>query len=561
MFEIIKGQRGLLILGLILALLTAVANFLLMFLSGWLIASAAAAGVGGVVLQNAFNMTLPATGVRFLAITRIVSRYLERIVNHDIALRAIGSLRSWSFRKLIPHSVLLARFTRSGDFLNRFVNDTEKMGQVFLEVLTPIFTAIGGSILAVLILAYFLPEGGMILAVGLFIAGGIVPLITQKLISQPTRKVAQYNETLQGEIVETIHALEDITVCGDVQEHLKQLLTTQDDIDGASKAEFLRANTMRQTITMIALATTVAVALAAAHAFKVHTLLDSPQIAMLALGALASFEFITPLVDVQLNRERYLRSKERVLEVCNMETSNNELSSHNTDHAPGAVPLEIKDLSLNTPEGHPIFSHLNLKVRAGERVAILGASGAGKTSLGRVLTGLIAPTSGEVLIYGQPLALGNDTHPDCGMLVQDYHLFSGSIRDNLKIADPKASDDKLWEALKNVDLDTEVKDMPEQLDTAIGERGVRLSGGQARRLAAAQIILQQPKILVLDEPTESLSAKQGTLLIKSITDCLPITAIVCITHRKEPLSFMDCVYELDKGQLNSLGREALNTSV
>ncbi|QCE34845.1 thiol reductant ABC exporter subunit CydC [Acetobacteraceae bacterium] len=569
---IMGPYRWLLWLGLLLSCLAAMANFCLMFLSGWLLAAAAAAGIGGLVARNMFNIALPATGVRFLAISRIVARYGDRLLNHDAALRSTGRLRAWCFRQLIPHSVRLSQMTRGGDFLGRCVTDTEKMGQVYLDVWLVVGTAVISSILASLLVSCFSLPCGVLLCFALFLTGLLLPSLAGLFVADHVLENAKQMESLQGELVEDMQGMSDILFCGEAEERLKKVQTIQSKVNDSALKEVSRVNLLRHLVPVLAVVTLIFTVFLADQAY-LQNQLSAPQIAMLALGALAAFEFVAPLVDARLAWHRFKRANERIVALCgepekdkNLPETLSSLGEKKDDKSATVethIATEIVLPSVNRhilvlnevmllypKQDYPVLDRISLVLNQGERVAIIGPSGAGKTSLVRLLAGLVLPSSGSISIKGSLLGGASEDKAlqSVGVMAQDFHLFAGSVRDNLLLACPEASTEEMWDVLALAGLADEVKQMENGLDTQVGQQGIRISGGQGRRLAAAQVLLRKPELLILDEPTESLPSDVGTALISSILNALPKAAVVCITHRQEPLVFMDRVLRLQDGK-------------
>ncbi|QCE33101.1 thiol reductant ABC exporter subunit CydC [Acetobacteraceae bacterium] len=562
---IMGPYRWLLLGGLLLSCLASMANFCLMFLSGWLLAAAAAAGMGGLVVRNMFNIALPATGVRFFAISRIVARYGDRLLNHDAALRATGRLRAWCFQQLIPNSVRLSQMTRGGDFLGRFVTDTEKMGQVYLDVWLVVGTAFISSILAAILVACFSLSCGLLLFSALLSVGLFLPWLAGFFAAEHVLDNVKNMEKLQGELVEDMQGMPDILFCGTADMRLKQVENIQAQVNHSALKEVFRVNILRHLVPVFATVTLVLTVILADRDYLINKI-SAPQIAMLALGALAAFEFVAPLVDARLAWHRFKRANERVMALCGLPEKKSETAYLKDGKSVTLATHISSDIALNRDNAHilvinevtlfypgqkfPVLDRLSLTLGKGERVAIIGPSGAGKTSLVRLLGGLMLPSSGRISVKGSPLGEAEEggAFQSVGVMAQDFHLFAGSVRDNLLLACPGASKEEMWEALALAGLADEVKQMENGLDTQVGEQGIRISGGQGRRLAAAQILLRKPELLILDEPTESLPSEVGTTLISSILNALPEAAVVCITHRQEPLAFMDRVLRLQDGR-------------
>jgi ATP-binding cassette subfamily C protein CydC len=214
--------------------------------------------------------------------------------------------------------------------------------------------------------------------------------------------------------------------------------------------------------------------------------------------------------------------------------------------------LEIRDLCFSYPNtGAYVLDHANLTVRQGEKLGIIGPSGAGKSSLISLLFNFW-PVQGGSIVFGGVNVSATDAETLSSLISvasQDFHLFTATLRDNLLLAAPHASEADMNEALRIVQLTAFVVALPEGLDTLVGNEGLRLSGGQARRLSIAQAFLRRTPWLVLDEPTEGLDDATEQALMKALLAACPRTTILCISHRKSVLPFMDRVVRLEGGRL------------
>ncbi|MFT9019078.1 ATP-binding cassette domain-containing protein, partial [Acetobacter malorum] len=216
------------------------------------------------------------------------------------------------------------------------------------------------------------------------------------------------------------------------------------------------------------------------------------------------------------------------------------------------LDLIVHDVSFRYPNTwHWVLEHASFTIRQGERVALVGASGIGKSSLISLLSRLHPYQDGEITLAGQDLHQFSteDLAKTISVAAQDFHLFNGTIRDTLLLADPYADDAQMAEALRTVQLEEFVQHAPHGLNTLIGDEGLALSGGQARRLVLAQTLLRNTPWLILDEPTEGLDQKTEYALMQGLISARPDATILCITHRRTLIAFMDRTLTLAGGQI------------
>lgn len=218
--------------------------------------------------------------------------------------------------------------------------------------------------------------------------------------------------------------------------------------------------------------------------------------------------------------------------------------------------LSLQDLTFAYSEGDPVLQDLDLEIKPGEWVAICGPSGAGKSTLIEVLKGNLLPSQGAYYLQGRALDANSSAwFADQSALVQQHTwIFTGTIRSNLMMVAPRASEDRLWECLEKVRLDAEVRAFAQGLDTPVGEDGYALSGGQAQRLSLARALLSQRQLLLLDEPTSQIDLESEAAITQALAEVAKEKTIVLLTHRASALEFADRVLYLQNGALKEVVR-------
>ncbi|CCT58590.1 thiol reductant ABC exporter subunit CydC [Acetobacter pasteurianus] len=547
-------QREMLI-GLALAVVASLANFGLLFLSGWLLAAAAVAGLGGIVAQNAFNIFLPAVGVRFFATVRILARYLERVVTHDATLRFIGRVRAWSFERLAPQAPAALAQQRSGDMLFRFVSDTDRMGQFYLQVMLPFAAAAICCTAYVVITGLFSLPAALVLGGGLLLCGTIIPLITAKLSAQATAQISLQQDMMHADLTEILQGMGEFMFLGAAGSVQKHIADQQANICLCREKILLLEGGARCLSTIIGTLSAVAMLALATHAYHAGTL-SAACLPMLALGGLAAFDVVGPLPAAWQLLGHVRVAARRVFAVCDQPLCVPAPAAKASPVQP--LDLCFCNLGMRYPEAkHWALRHANLLIRQGERVALVGPSGAGKSTLINLLFRFYDYQEGTASFGNVDL---KNVDADVmahhvGVVAQDYHLFQGSIRRNLMIACPNATEEKMWRALQIAQLAEFVRAEPAGLDTLIGEEGIRLSGGQARRLAIAQVVLRAPAWIILDEPTEGLDTQTEQELMAALLSALPSQAtIMCMTHNPAVAGLMDRIVRVEDGRFHEAGR-------
>ncbi|MFT8710847.1 thiol reductant ABC exporter subunit CydC [Komagataeibacter rhaeticus] len=542
-------------LGLALSVTASLASFGLLFLSGWLLAAAAVAGLGGIAARNAFNLFLPAVGVRFFATMRILARYLERLVTHDATLRLIGRVRAWSISRLAPQAPALLARQRSGDMLFRFVSDTDRMGQFYLEVLVPVASAAICCVVFVAVMGAFSLSAALVLAVGLVVCGGVLPGVAGALSVHAMRRISRQQDTMHADLTEVLQGMGEFMFLGAGQAVQARIAARAADIRTERRRVALIEGGARSVMTVVTMMSALGVLAMADMACRTGAL-SAACLPMLALGGLAAFDVLAPLPAAWPLLGQVHMAAGRVFALCDTPPSVAPPALTRCPDDPSC--LSLSDIGLRYPGAERwALRHADLSVVRGERVALVGPSGAGKSTLVNLLFRFYDYQEGTARFGGVDL---KDVDADImarhvGVVAQDFHLFQGSIRRNLTIACPTATEDAMWQALRVARLHAFVQAEPAGLDTLIGEGGVRLPAGQARRLAVAQVVLRNPAWIILDEPTEGLDAGTEHDLMTALLSALsPRTTLVCITHNPAVAARMDRVVRIEGGRFHEAGR-------
>ncbi|MYT99898.1 MULTISPECIES: thiol reductant ABC exporter subunit CydD [unclassified Streptomyces] len=545
--EAAGAQRGQLALALLLGSLAVGSAVGLMAVSGWLISRASEQ-------PPVLYLMMAVTATRAFGIGRAVFRYAERLVSHDAVLKLLAELRVAVYRGLERVAPAGLRTVRRGDLLSRLVADVDALQDYWLRWLLPAGTALTVSVAAAGFTGWLLPEAGVILAVGLFVAGVGVPLVSGGVARRTERQLAPARAALATRVTDLLGGTAELTVAGALparQAHLRAadgLLTRI-----ASRAA--TATALGGGLSALVCGLTVVAAAAVAVPAVNDGRLSGVALAVVVLTPLAAFEAVAGMPLAVQYRQRILRSAERVYEVLDAPVPVREPSTP-ADPPSSPFPLEVRGLSARYPGAdHDALESLDLTLVPGRRVAVVGPSGSGKTTLAQVLLRFLDASSGTYRLGGVEAArLGGDTvRRSVGLCAQDAHVFDSSIRENLRLARTGATDAELDEALSRARLLEWVRSLPEGLDTPVGEHGARLSGGQRQRLALARALLADFPVLVLDEPAEHLDLATADALTADLLAATEGRTTVLITHRLAGVEAVDEVLVLDAGRVVQRG--------
>ncbi|HAT2610452.1 TPA: cysteine/glutathione ABC transporter ATP-binding protein/permease CydC [Kluyvera intermedia] len=546
-----KRHFWLLLLGVILAIVTLLASIGLLTLSGWFLSASAVVGAAGLY---SFNYMLPAAGVRGAAITRTAGRYFERLVSHDATFRVLQHLRVTTFSKLLPLSPAgLSRF-RQGELLNRVVADVDTLDHLYLRVISPlvgalVVIAVVTVGLSVLDVSLALMLGGIMLATLI-----ILPPLFYRAGKPTGESLTQLRGQYRQQLTTWLQGQAELAIFGASQRYREQMENTelswhdaqrrQSDLTAASQAVMLLIGALA-VLTMLW--------------FASGSVGDNTQpgalIALFVFCALAAFEALAPVTGAFQHLGQVIASAVRITQItdCPPEVQ----FPQSPMMVPAAVNVRLQEISFSYPEQpQKALNGINLSISAGEHVAVLGRTGCGKSTLLQLLTRAWDPQHGEVLLNEVPLTHYSETalRASISMVPQRVHLFSATLRDNLLLAAPQASDEILTEVLNRTGLEKLLDDSG--LNAWLGEGGRQLSGGELRRLAIARALLHDAPLVLLDEPTEGLDAATESQILELLEEVMQGKTVLMVTHRLRGLSRFDQIIVMDNGQIIEQGNHA-----
>lgn len=546
-----KRHKWLLTLGVVLAIVTLLASIGLLTLSGWFLSASAVVGVAGIY---SFNYMLPAAGVRGAAITRTAGRYFERLVSHDATFRVLSHLRVSTFSKLLPLSPAgLARF-RQGDLLNRVVADVDTLDHLYLRVISPLV----GALVVILVVTLGLGVLDVTLALTL---GGIMlltllllPPLFYRLGKSTGEKLTALRGQYRQHLTSWLQGQAELTIFGASQRYREQMENTELSWHDAQRRQSELTALAQALMLLISGFAVIAMLWLAAGGVGGNTQ-PGPLIALFVFCALAAFEALAPVTGAFQHLGQVIASARRITEItdCPPEVT----FSAGETALPAQVDLRLDAVSFTYPQQvQPALKGVSLEVTAGQRVAILGRTGCGKSTLLQLLTRAWDPQQGEILLNGQPLTSLSEAalRATISVVPQRVHLFSATLRDNLLLASPAASDEALATVLTQVGLEKLLDDGG--LNSWLGEGGRQLSGGELRRLAIARALLHDAPLFLLDEPTEGLDATTESQILDLLAEVTKGKTVLMVTHRLRGLSQCDQIIVMDNGEIIEQGNHA-----
>lgn len=505
--RLLGAHRGRLLAGAALMLAAVASAIGLLAVAGWFITATAVTGLllaAGTVAR--LEIYVPGAAIRFFALARTASRYFERVYNHDTVLRLLSDLRARVFARLTPlDPATLARF-RSATLLSRLTADVDALDHLYLRALAPPAVALLAIVGVAGLLGAFAPAAGIASAALLLSAGGAIVVLGWRLGSVAGERVTQRLEALRTAVLDLVQGLAEWKAFGALAEQRGQI----DRLDAArmhDETRLARLAAAGEAMSGLLTHCTVILVLVIGIVLHVEDALSGPLLVMMALAVLALGEALTPLPGAFLQLGRTRAAARRLNRLTGIRAGIVDPPAP----APPPATSDIRMTSIHVAhavEAEPVLADFDLCIRHGTSLAVIGPSGSGKSTLADLVARLIEPQRGQIRLGGtdiRRLELAT-LHGRLGYLTQRTVLLADSIAANLRIARPEADETALREVLDRVDLATFVDRLPQGLDTAVGENGVRLSGGQARRVALARVMLRDAPVALLDEPLAGLDA-------------------------------------------------------
>ncbi len=468
-------------------------------------------------------------GVRFFGISRGIFRYLERLISHDVTFKLLTRLRVWFYTAIEPLAPARLQRYKSGDLLSRVMSDINTLENFYIRALAPPLVAVLVTILMWFLFGMLSWIFSAILLLFLFLAGVGVPLLTHVLSRGLGKNLVELESALSIQTVEGVQGLPDLLLFGKADDHLDDFLELNSRLTALQRRR-AQIHALHESLISVLMNGAVfcifLVAIPHVHA----GILDGLFLAVLALGTMAAFEAVMPLPQAAIHLDENLAAAARLFDVMDAE---NPITTPAREEVPESFDISFENVNFAyEPNEPPVLKNFNFDITYGSSVAIVGPSGVGKTTIANLLVRFWEPQGGKITLGGQPLEhVSQQTLTDLICVIpQNPYLFGGTIRENLLLAKPEASDEELVAVCHKTQLDDFIKNLPDGFDTWIGEHGLRLSGGERQRLAIARGLLKDAPIYIFDEPTANVDGETAKRLLDAILQLKKAKTVILISH-------------------------------
>lgn len=515
-----------------LGIMTALSVIGLLMTSGWFISAAAMAGMVALG-SHSFNYLVPAAIIRVMAMVRTAGRYGEMMVSHHAVFGLLRRLRVRFFNQFARLPLAnLSSTLQSTHAMHRLTHDIEVLNELPLRVVSPWLVATTASLLVATLL-YQYEINPMLIAIFL-IAGLMLPAMLTCCSIKHARAHQALAESRRVSLLNPLSALTHLLIW----QRWQSELTAFNSLDTQHTHQQKRIQ-RAQSLVMLIMQWLIAAVLVGLLVGFYHTplVISVPMLLALFLGIMGMTDLLAPLVTHSLALGNSLAAKHQLNELLNPSLQ----PSHHLNHDLAPLPIDvarlnapltltINQLAAKMPQAIVGFKAISLTATQGIPVLITGRSGVGKSTLLQVLAHELAPQQGSIELSGMDwLALPN-TPALTGYLGQQIDIFDQTLATNLRLGNADASDEQLWQVLGKVGLKDWARSQPLQLQTPLGEYGQAISGGQARRIALARLLLTPKKILLLDEPFAGLDKKSREALWQMLVQHQQQGILIIVTH-------------------------------
>lgn len=515
-----------------LGIMTALSVIGLLMTSGWFISAAAMAGMVALG-SHSFNYLVPAAIIRVMAMVRTAGRYGEMMVSHHAVFGLLQRLRVHFFNQFsrLPLANLSSTL-QSTHAMHRLTHDIEVLNELPLRVVSPWLVATTASLLVAILLYQY--QVSPVLIATFLIAGLMLPAMLTWISIKQARAHQALAESRRVSLLNPLSALTHLLIW----QRWQSELTAFNSVDTQHTHQQKRIQ-RAQSLVMLIMQWLMAAVLVGLLVGFYHTplVISVPMLLALFLGIMGMIDLLAPLVTHSLALGNSFAAKHQLNELLNPSLQ----PSHHLNHDLAPLPIDVARLNApltltihhlagKIPQAIVGFKAISLTATQGIPVLITGRSGAGKSTLLQVLAHELAPQQGSIELNGMDWLALHNTLAITGYLGQQIDIFDQTLATNLRLGNADASDEQLWQVLGKVGLKDWARNQPLQLQTPLGEYGQAISGGQARRIALARLLLTPKKILLLDEPFAGLDKKSREALWQMLVQHQQQGILIIVTH-------------------------------
>lgn len=542
----LRRYKKLLALVLFLGFMTFFCGGALMFNSGYLISRAATHP------YNILMIYVPIVLARAFGIGRPAFRYAERLTSHNWVLRIVSDFRKRLYEAVEKQAVAIRQTHQTGDVLSILAEDIDHIENLYLRTVFPLVIGWLLYLFVVIGIGYFNWAFGLLMLVLLGVIVIVMPLLSVTVNGRREFQARQVQRTFYTQLTDAVLGLGDWLISGRRQDFLAQQDAPIDQIASLRRSDH-HFQWWRNFVIQFIFGAAVILIVWWAGVMFTHNQAEANWVA--AFG-LALFPTVEPFADMSQGVSEWPVYQDSIKRV-------NRLDEHEPEQVQQARigkldEVQIDHVKFTYPGAErEVIDDLSLTLHPGEKLALLGPSGTGKSTLLKLILGDETPTSGQITLNGEPVARLQDQRAELfGVLDQQPYLFNTTVMNNVRLGNLNATDEEVMAAVKAVELDDLITRLPAGYQTQVQEAGSRFSGGERQRLSLARILLQDAPIIILDEPTVSLDPITEQHLLDTVFDVLKDKTIIWVTHHLAGINHVDQVRFIEDGHFDMQGTPA-----
>lgn len=500
--------------------------------SAWLIARAAQ-------LPPVLDLSVAATGVRAFGVGKAVFRYLERIASHWVALYGMSNLRARVYTIMADSTADVVTSVKRGDLLARTGSDVDEIGEVVVKALLPACVALTVSAISVGIVAYLSPLIAAVLAACLAVSGLVAPYLAMKSARRNEVDQIRLRSELNAHSLTMLESASELLISGRMRELEAQRLQTEEQIQESRNAS-ARPLALATALDTLAMGAAVVGALVLGTQMVAAGTLSGLELVVCTLTPLSAFEATQRMSGAGVQLVRAANAAGRIMALLDRAEASRQPQADTT--TPDGTGLVARDLYVGWPDSPTIAGPIDLELTPGRKIAIVGPSGIGKSTLLYTLAGLLKPHGGSVTIGGREAYRVDraDISHVLTLTAEDAHIFETSVLENLRVARASVTPAEAEQLLARAGLGQWLSQLPDGVDTMLGADDTSVSGGERRRLLLARALAANAPYMLLDEPGEHLDPETADVLIKDLLEAgAKAGGVILVTHRLTPLASAD----------------------
>ena len=547
----IKKNKSVMTLVVVLGILSTVSGAALMYVSGFLISKSS------LRIGNILMLQVPTVLTRTFSLSQSTFAYLQRLTSHNLVLGIIEKMRSRVYKILEPHALKLKKEYKSGDLLGLIAEDIEHLQNIYLKTIFPsIVSLVLYVIFVALMFGYDMSYAILATLFGLFIIF-IVPFVSLTFTRRNFQVMKEAKYDLYKNFTSAIFGISDWISSNRVNDFMDEYQEKETRLLKKETKIKIFVHFRENLVNFIA-GLTVFYMIYSCWSMTLNDSIENVYIASFCMMALSVMSVSVMTSEAVAHIPGYEVSIKRVKDFYANEQDDVDIDKA-LENKEGNV-IDIENVTFAYENGKNVLDNISLSIKKGEKVAILGRSGVGKSTLVKLLTGTYTDYIGSISVLGK-VPTEKMLGTKISLLNQKPYLFDMTIRENLKLAllDKKeeVTDDeinsKIEESLEKSQLTRLISELPEGINTNVFETGSRFSGGERQRIAFARTLIQNNELLLLDEPTVGLDPKTEHELLKTIFEINRDKTIVWITHHLNSIKYMDRIIFIKDGKVEMNG--------